>query len=413
VARESLLFLSAHLPSPAAREAGQKTAFRNLEWLAEDYAVTLVAFCNEREMALVRSPVRQLCDEVFVVPINKATRALGVLARPTVPMIVAARWEPRVVRTIRTLRRVRTYHRVHCEWSQMALYAPLFEGIAVRTLSLHDVLYQWYERRAQASCGVRSLFWQAEAMRARRWEAKSYAAFSCIYVPTEKDRRLVAALSAVLGTRTFVLAHHVGAYSAPGSGAKSERPRVVFWGAMSRHENLEAACWLMTDVLPIIRRHVHDVQLLIAGADPPAWLVKAAEGQTDVVVTGYIEDPGSLFASARVAALPLFSGAGVKVKVLECLAAGLPVVTTPVGAEGISAGVEQGLIVCPPEPRSFAETVSLLLRDAELRTRLGQAAAHWAERNLRADKRLLLAPPAGGRAVERWPGQVDGERERT
>jgi hypothetical protein len=43
VARESLLFLSAHLPSPAAREAGQKTAFRNLEWLAEDYAVTLVA----------------------------------------------------------------------------------------------------------------------------------------------------------------------------------------------------------------------------------------------------------------------------------------------------------------------------------------------------------------------------------
>jgi hypothetical protein len=44
---------------------------------------------------------------------------------------------------------------------------------------------------------------------------------------------------------------------------------------------------------------------------------------------------------------------------------------------------------------------------------LGQAAVHWAERNLRVDKRVLLSPPAGGKAVERWPGQGDGDRERS
>lgn len=389
--KERLLFLSAHLPSPQAREAGQKTAFRNLECLARRYAITLVAFSNEREGRLSQQAVRELCKEVVVVPVGRMTRLRGVLARPDVPLAVAARWSARAMRVLQRLLRTESYQRVHCEWGQMAAYASSFNSVRLRTLNLHDVLYQWCERRAELGRGLWGCFWKAESVRARRWERRSYEYFSCIYAPTEKDRRLVAELSDRLARRTWVLGHHVGRFGVGGTADARAEPRILFWGALGREENAAAVQWLTREVFPLVKSRVAEAELLVVGSDPPAWLRNlTADG---VRVTGYVEDPGPYFRSARVAALPLFAGAGVKIKVLECLAAGIPVVTTAVGAEGIAAGPDEGLVVSEGTPEAFASRLVRLLEDPEYAARLGAAAAWWSERNLKDDFELLVNPP--------------------
>ncbi|MDQ1710946.1 MAG: hypothetical protein QOE45_396 [Frankiaceae bacterium] len=104
--------------------------------------------------------------------------------------------------------------------------------------------------------------------------------------------------------------------------------RVLFVAAFGRPDNVEAARWLLEEVWP--RVAVPGAELVLAGADPPAGLARPG-----VVVTGYVPDLDPWYRSARVVVAPLLSGAGLKFKVPQAMAYGLPVVATPVAAEGV------------------------------------------------------------------------------
>lgn len=397
--KQPLLFLSAHVPSPEPKEAGQKTAFRHLTWLAQRYRITLLCFRKTPDRKLDLARVQALCDRAFVFDVDRAARLRGVLRRPDLPLVVAARWSPRAARLIEELTYSQTFQRVHCEWSQMAVYAPFLRKIPCRTVYAHDVLYQYCGRRVAASPPALRSLWRVEAARTRRWECRSYSFFSWLYVPSRKDRDLVGDLSPTQLARTTVLTPEFTRFQPPesrGSGNSrltSGNPRLIFWGALRRKENALGAAWLMDEVLPLIRRQIPSAELFLVGADPPQWLERRARGKAGVLVTGFVEDPGRYFAIADLAVLPLFQGAGVKVKVLECLAAGLPVVTTPVGAEGIEAGPEEGLLVVEPDPNVFAQAVLSLLSAPKELTRLGENAARWAATGIAHQPQVILYPP--------------------
>jgi glycosyltransferase involved in cell wall biosynthesis len=168
------------------------------------------------------------------------------------------------------------------------------------------------------------------------------------------------------------------------------RPAIVYWGAYSRNENVDAAACLVGDILPRLQASGHDVKVIIAGANPPRSF--DAFDRKNVEVTGFIEDPGDTLRTATIAVLPLRMGGGVKIKVLELLSAGVPVVTTPVGAEGIPCGPAEGLIVTADnDPENIAKAASLLLsRSPEQLMALSKAAAEWARRYAASGNAVLL-----------------------
>lgn len=386
-----LLFLSAHLPLPHARQAGQKTAFRNLHWLAEKYETHLVTFCNEEEQHYDKAALNDLCASLTVIGVTKVSRVKGIAAKPYLPFVVGARWSFRVENVISAILRKAIFDRVHCEWGQMAVYVPLFMNIPCRTLNLHDVLWQWCARRAQTAGHLMKALWNVEARRVKQWEQITYSKFSCVYVPSDKDRDLLIQTAKGFQKRVFVLAPHFEVFSIHRSEVPNSGRNLLFWGALRRKENLDGATWLIHQVLPLVRRSLPDAKLFIVGSGPPRWL---SCGRFDgVEITGYVPDPTPYFEMACMAVLPLFCGAGVKIKVLECLAAGLPVLTTAVGAEGILAGPDGGLIVLHPDAELFARTVVELLNSPEQLYRLGRAAAQWVRNNVRNDKESFLMSP--------------------
>jgi glycosyltransferase involved in cell wall biosynthesis len=115
-----------------------------------------------------------------------------------------------------------------------------------------------------------------------------------------------------------------------------------------------------------------------------------AERAPDVEVTGFMADPADQFARAHLALAPLFQGAGVKVKVLECLAAGLPVLTTEIGSEGIEARADEGLLTLPASPEAFVQAVTQLANDRGQLANLAIAAASWGERYHRDHRSVLI-----------------------
>lgn len=108
---------------------------------------------------------------------------------------------------------------------------------------------------------------------------------------------------------------------------------VIFWGAMSRPENYEAAIWFVENVMPKLENT--DVRFVIIGNKPNERLLKYRSEK--VIITGFVEDPNAYFSEAMCMAIPLSVGAGIKVKVLEAMSAGIPVLTNDIGIEGIPA----------------------------------------------------------------------------
>jgi glycosyltransferase involved in cell wall biosynthesis len=108
---------------------------------------------------------------------------------------------------------------------------------------------------------------------------------------------------------------------------------LLFWGAMSRKENSDAAIYFITNFWNHLKASFPLLKLYIVGSDPPSKLYELAN--KDIIITGFVEDPSWYFEKIKLGIVPLSKGAGVKVKVLEMMSAGLPVVSTPVGAEGI------------------------------------------------------------------------------
>lgn len=155
---------------------------------------------------------------------------------------------------------------------------------------------------------------------------------------------------------------------------------IVFTGAMSFPPNEQAACYLVKDIWPRVRRLVPRARLAVVGANPSLRVRRLAH-EPGVTVTGRVADIRAWLACARVAAAPMLGGTGLKNKILEACAQGCPVVATSLAAAGIPAGQENGIWVAD-DPAIFAAHLTQLLIDPRQAERLGQAGAAMARERM-------------------------------
>ncbi len=386
--KTKLLFLSAFLPSPHAVQAGQKIAFHHLECLAEKYDIWFVGFRNEVDHPDDAERLQRLCRECLIYPMDWVRRVSGALLRPSLPVLISSRWRPGVANDIARLVRTVPFERVHCEWSQMAEYLPLTQSVPERFLVIHDVVTQFCDSAATSTSGLRKLFWSWERSRALRWERSRYRAATALVTLSRKDEILLRATLPELGPRLRSILPFFDRYSGRVRSNRTAPFVLLFWGSLSRVENVEAALWLARSLMPALRHRCPDLKLILAGANPPARLQECA--CSDIVVTGFLSAPQKVFDEATVAVLPLFRGAGVKIKVLECLAAGLPVLTTSIGAEGIIAVEADGLTVLEADPETYATRLVDWWQTNSRIEQLSDSALQWSRSLPPLNRSILL-----------------------
>lgn len=407
-----LLFLSAHLPSSQAREAGHRIAYEHLRALAGAHSVTLVALANKRERASVDGSLYQLCDAVHLIPVNQATRLAGLLRRPDLPLYVAGKYRGSVARLVSEACRAHPGLLVWVEYTQMAQYFGALSGNAVAVVMCQDILGQLFSRWAAAAKGLARLVLRWEWSRLRSWEAEVLRSAHQVVVLSHKDLALV---------REFGVEHVVVGYPAPTQLPPPGRPRepdprptIIFFGAMNRRENIDAVDWFLTAIFPLVRSEVSDARVVVAGASPPDTRRKAWGQSEGVVVTGLVSNPSVVLAEAWVAVAPMRLGAGLKLKVLEYLAHGLPVVATQIGAEGIPADGASGLVVADG-PNELAEACISLLSDRGRREAAAAAARNWylneyQPRELTSDRMSGILDAARIRAGSGGPRAAGGRQ---
>ncbi len=278
--------------------------------------------------------LRRMGIEVLTVPIDVRSelRAIGpslhtaLLARP----LVASRW-------LDTVREV----------------AP--QAVAIYdTVDLH-----WLRESRRASVNGSGAALAAKSAALRELELAMVRATDVTLVVTEDERRLVEADVPSASVVVLPMVHEVATEVPPAD----RRSGVLFVGGFEHDPNVDAAVWLVEEVMPRVWSELPEAAVTIVGADAPPEVERLASGLVDVA--GWVEDLQPIIDGARAMVAPLRYGAGLKGKVTQSLAAGLPVVTTTVGAEGLDVVDGEHMLIAD-DAAEMAERIVRLLRDDEL-----------------------------------------------
>lgn len=264
----------------------------------------------------------------------------------------------------------------HLDTISLAPYRKVFTHSAM-TLDHHNIESHMMLRRARLEKQPlkRLYFWQ-EGARLERYERRVCPEFDLNITCSDLDTGRLRAI--VPGARIAEVPNGVDTnYFRPDE--KVERPNsLVFAGGMSQYANASAMLFFADRVWPILKQKLPGVTIDVLGGNPPRRLRALAARDKDFRVRGFVADVRPFVGQAAAYVCPIMDGGGTKLKVLDALAMGKPVVAHPTACEGINVQ-EAHNVVFAREPDEFVREIVALLADSERRMYLSRNARQLAE----------------------------------
>jgi len=369
-----VLFVTEKYPWPLD-DGGQIRTFQVLRALAGEARVTLLSTGPQQSGAL--EPLRALGIEVVLVPPHRRAwklpfelaRALFTRRPHPLPKNFSQAMLAEIRRHIAS-GSVDVLHLNHLDAAQYLEYLQLEPGRTRTTIDTHNLLSGLYGHLvAAAGNPLSKAFTWLQWTRMVRYEPALLRRAEHVLVCSEKEREALA----VLGVeRVRVVPNGVDtSYFAPLATPPENRLgalELVFTGGMDYLPNEDGARWFLERIFPLVVRGRPDARITFVGKNPSSALrAFAREGQ--IVFTGRVEDVRPFVQRAQVFVVPLRIGGGTRLKLLEALATGVPLVSTRVGAEGLDFSADEHLLLAD-EPQDFANAVLALANDKPRAARL-------------------------------------------
>lgn len=363
-----VLFLSRWFPFPP-NNGSRLRIYHLLRGLARRHTVTLLSFTEPSEPPDLAS-LRAICAQVQTVerrPFrpDRLRARLGFLS-PTPRSVIdtyAPEMEARIARAVAAGPDV-----VIASQFDMAVYHRAFRGLPALLEEIELGIY--YDRWTQAVALGRKVRAALTWAKHRRYLAHLLRDFRACTVAAEEERQIVRqhvlsgrALPVVVIPNGVDLASYVRTQEAP------PPPTLIFTGSFRYFANHEAMVWFVSQVLPRIQAAEPATRLVITGDHADLPLPPA----TNVTLTGLLPDVRPWLARAWVSVVPIQQGGGTRLKILEAMASGVPVVTTTKGAQGLAARHDEHLLIAD-DADAFAAAVLRLLHEPPLRQRLANSA---------------------------------------
>lgn len=367
---------------PYPPDSGPKIKTYNvLRHLAQQHEVHLVSFVRSPEEVGWAEELDRHCASVTTVHLQRSRlRDAAYLGRSLLtgrPFLIE-RDDANAMRTaIAHLLAHHAFDAVHADQLSMAQFAVDLP-LPLRVLDEHNAVWSIVHRLAERTgWGPRRLLAEIEWRKLRRYEVGICRRFDRVTVVSEDDRQaLTGADDGALPATVIPIAVDTRelAFTPRAPAAR----QIVSIATMFYPPNVEGVYWFAREVFPLVQRAVPESHFTIVGSRPPPQITQLDHPGSGITVTGYVADLEPVVRESAVLVVPLHSGSGMRVKILEAFARGMPVVSTTVGVEGIDARPGEHLLVAD-EPVAFAQAVTRLLCDAGEAARLAQAGRRLVE----------------------------------
>ena len=359
--------------------------FNLLRYLQTRHEVTLVTQRSPHISEADITALKQWVTELVLVPapVQASTSGFGRLIQSVsrfvqswltgIPPNVLHRYSPELQRWIEERVASDKFEAITCEHGVNAVYIrPRFRHDLLTVLNAHSLSYRWTlnHLQMQASANV----WRDRLYLPvlRRYEQRHAEQFSAIVVTTPEDQTELATLCPQ--TSSHVIPNGVDLTLFPYREADPGGYKLVFVGAMDSAHNVDGARFFVTEVMPLLRDRYPELTLEIVGARPSEAAL-ALGHHLGVQVTGRVPSVVEYLHQAVICVVPLRTGFGIKNKTLEAMAAGVPVVGSDRGLEGLISddSVSVPYALRANQPDEYVIAISRLLDDPGLRQQLSEA----------------------------------------
>ena len=338
--------------------------------LAREHEVVVASLAHTSDEMRAGAGLRDHCAEIIAEVLPNRVRwsqAIAALSSRT-PSSAAYFWSSRLARRIREAWQAGSFDGVIVHCAFVARYV-LGLGGGFRLLDFGDLdSGKWFDYSRFRKFPL-SLGYGLEARKLSNCERQMAGEFGRCTVTTEGEREEFQSLGA--SVPCTVIPNGVdAAYFQPRPVRSDGRLNIVFLGRMDYFPNIDAILSFARLTFPLIRKRVPNAELRIVGSDPVAAVRQLAQ-ISGITVTGFVPDVRPYLADAVAAIAPLRIARGTQNKILECMAAGIPVIATTQAAKGIQATAGRHLLVADDAPE-FAENVANVLLSKDLQKRLSE-----------------------------------------
>lgn len=322
--KEKVLFITAYVPHKAA--AGEKNTMIMLNDLASQYDVDLIYYKYDYDK--VYQPERPNVKPIKIVKNSTAVKIKGILSYPFIHPVYSIRFNWKLCREISKLVKENHYKAVLLNHSNVFLFGKYIDKSMPKLLFAHDVIAQRV---------VRSSSWLMQKICIASERMGFNLPNAHIFSFSQKDCDLIRNM---YGKDAHLCLDYID------EQIMAKEPQVVedyytLFGDWTRKENSDGALWLMDKVLPLIDK---GIKIKVIGRGFPKDAIPEAYRNT-IEVLGFVDDPYQIISNSKAMLTPLFQGAGIKVKVIESLACGTPVIGTDIAFEGLPKGFENFMLL--------------------------------------------------------------------
>ena len=363
-----LLVLLSRFPFPL--DKGDKLrAFHQLRCLAREHEICLFALSDGEVTPAAEAAVRPLCRGGLLVHRLRRPGIVRHMARALAtgrPLQVGYYYNADAQRRMDMLLREFQPEHIYCQLIRMAEYLRPHAGQWPATLDYMDVFSAGMARRVALAPAWQRPVLALEARRLATYEARAFGWFQHHTIISDQDRQLIPHP----GRQhiRLVLNGIDTDYFRPRPAAE-KTCEVLFCGNMAYHPNVDAACFLAEEIMPLVRQRHPGARLLVAGTTPTARVLALAS--PEVEISGWVPDIRAAYAGARVFVAPMRVGTGLQNKLLEAMAMQLPCVTTTLANNALRGMPGQDLEVADAAD-ALAAHIAGLLADADAAARLAE-----------------------------------------
>jgi glycosyltransferase involved in cell wall biosynthesis len=250
-------------------------------------------------------------------------------------------------------------------------------GNTAKVLNHHNIESHLFDRRITYETNpLKRWYYGIEARKLRQCEAAVAAEFDSNLVCSSLDGDRLREICT--GASTAVIANGVDVEYFQSRTRTAEPAHLVMVSGMNWFPNRDAVLYMTETIWPQLTQVLPRARLTIVGASPPPSVVALAARDPRVVVTGFVDDVRPYMESAQIYLCPMRDGGGTRLKILDALAMGMPIVATTMALEGIDVTPEREVLVADT-PADFVRQIGRIVNDSGLAARLGQAGRVFVE----------------------------------
>ncbi len=278
---------------------------------------------------------------------------------------------------------------VQLEGLYLCAYIPLIRECSSAKIAYraHNVEYEIWARLAHETKNfVKRIYLQNLAKRVEHFEKSMLNTYDYIVPITQRDADTYTQIGNA--KPSFLAPTGIFVNDLPQKETVVEQPISLFHlGALDWSPNQQGLAWFIQNCLPLLRSQFPDLQLFVAGRNAPSWIVEQLQ-VPGVVYEGEVPDAYEFMSKHTIMIVPLLAGGGMRIKILEGMSYGKVIVSTSIGAEGISGENDKDFCIADT-PQDFTNAIVRLVKNKELCANLGENATIFV--STKFDNRQILA----------------------